>query len=58
MTDFNFSVKITANNNEEAKKILTALFDIKKQLSTDDLCLFAEAIKKNPSLIKKAKMFL
>lgn len=58
MQTFEFKVKIQANDNEEAKKILTALFDIKKSLNTDDLLLFAKAIKEKPSLVKKAKMFI
>lgn len=58
MQTFEFKVKIQANNNEEAKKILTALFDIKKAVSTEDLMLFAKAVKEKPGLIKKAKMFI
>lgn len=58
MEIFEFKVKIQAKDNDEAKKILTALFDIKKAVSAEDLLLFAGAIKKNPSLVKKAKMFL
>ena len=58
MEAFEFKVKIQAKDNEEAKKILTALFDIKKAVSTDDLILFAKAIKEKPSLVKKARMFI
>ena len=58
METFEYKVKIQAKTSTEAKKILSALFDIKKALPTEDLFLFAEAIKEKPSLIKKAKMFL
>jgi len=58
MQTFEFTVKIQATNNEQAKQILTAMFDIKKTLSTEDLFLFAKAIKEKPQLIKKAKMFI
>jgi len=58
MQPFEFKVKIQASDNAQAKKILTALFDIKKGLSDKDLFLFAKAVKEKPNLIKKAKMFL
>ncbi len=58
METFEYKVKIQAKDSSEAKKVLSVLFDIKKALSTEDLFLFAEAVKKKPSLIKKAKMFL
>jgi len=55
---FEFKVKIQAKNNEQAKKLLKAMFDIKKALKDDDLLLLAKSLKDNPSLIKKAKLFL
>jgi len=58
MATFEYKVKIQAKDSSEAKKILTALFDIKKSVSTDDLFLFAGAVKKNPKLVNKAKMFI
>jgi len=58
MAQFEFKVKIQATDNEQAKKVLTAMFDIKKALSDSDLFLFAKSIKEKPNLIKKAKMFL
>ena len=58
MQNHEFKVQIQADTNEKAKKILTALFDIKKSVSDSDLLLFADAIKKNPKLVKKAKMFM
>jgi len=58
MPTFDFKVKIQAKDNTEAKKILKALFDIKKAVNTDDLLFFSSAIVKKPGLVKKAKMFL
>lgn len=58
MQIFEYKVKIQAEDSVEAKKILTALFDIKKSVSTEDLLFFAKAVKEKPSLVKKAKMFL
>jgi hypothetical protein len=58
MQTFEYKVKIQAKDSKEAKQILTALFDIKKAVSTADLLVFSKAIKEKPSLVKKAKMFL
>jgi len=58
METFEFKVKIQAKSNDEAKRILTAMFDIKKAVSVEDLQFFADAITKNPGLVKKAKMFM
>lgn len=58
MQSFEFKVKINASDNKEARQILTAMFDIKKSVSTEDLLLFAKAVKEKPNLVKKAKMFL
>lgn len=55
---FEFKVKIQADSNGQAKKLLKAMFDIKKALKDDDLLLLAKSLKDNPSLIKKAKIFL
>ncbi len=55
---FEFKVNIQAVNNEKAKKLLAAMFEIKKVLSDEDLLLLAEKLKKNPELIKKAKRFM
>jgi hypothetical protein len=58
MPNFEFKVKIQAENRDEAKKVLAGMFDIKKAVSTEDLIFFATAIKEKPSLVKKAKMFI
>ena len=58
MQAFEYKVKIQAKDHNEAKQILTALFDIKKAVSSKDLMVFAKAIKEKPSLVKRAKMFL
>jgi hypothetical protein len=58
MPTFEFKVKIQANNSDEAKHILNALFDIKKSVETKDLILFANKVKEKPGLVKKAKKFL
>ena len=58
MPTFEYKVKIQANNSDEAKKILAALFDIKKSVETEDLIFFAQKVKEKPGLVKKAKKFL
>ncbi len=58
MPSFEFKVKIQAKDNAEAKKILAAMFDIKKSVTTEDLLIFSKAVKEKPGLVKKAKMFL
>ena len=58
MKKIEFRVNVQAENEEEAKKILTALFEIKKALSTKDLLKIAELIKKKPGLINKVKAFI
>lgn len=62
MTTFEYKVKIEAQSPEEAKEILQAMFDLMKttrqELSTRDFIEFARKIKKKPSLVKKAKMFI
>jgi len=55
---FEFKVKIQSSTNANAKQALKAMFDIKKALKEEDLLLLAESLKNNPSLIKRAKMFL
>lgn len=58
MPTFEYKVKIQATNSDEAKQILSALFDIKKSVETDDLIFFAQKVKEKPGLVKKAKKFL
>lgn len=58
MPTFEYKVKIQANDSNEAKQILSALFDIKKSVETDDLIFFAQKVKEKPGLVKKAKKFL
>jgi hypothetical protein len=58
MQTFEYKVKIKAQNPAEAKRILAALFKIKKAVTTDDLMLFSDAIEKDPGLVKKAKYFI
>ncbi len=58
MGTFEYNVKVQAKDSAEAVRILTALMDIKKSMSADDLILFARKVKENPTLIQKAKLFL
>jgi len=58
MEKFEFKVKIQASSNARAKMLLAAMFEIKKVLSDDDLLLLAKKLKKNPSLVNKAKRFM
>ena len=53
-----FNVEIEAPTYKRAKEVLEALFDIKTAVTDDDLIKFAKAIKKKPSLINRAKMFI
>ena len=62
MKTFDFKVKIEAQDQDEARKILQAMFDLMKttrsELSTQDFIDFAKKIKEKPALVKKAKMFI
>jgi hypothetical protein len=62
MTTFEFKVKIEAENNDEARALLQAMFDLMKttrsELSTAEFIDFAKKIKSKPSLVRKAKMFI
>lgn len=58
MEKFEFKVRIQAKSEQDAVKILTALFDIKKAISDEELLKVAEVIKKKPNLVKKLKAFL
>ena len=62
MATFDFKVKIEAESIEEARKILASMFDIMKtvrgETSTEDFIDFAEKLKAQPTLVKKAKMFI
>lgn len=62
MTAFEFKVKIDAESNEEARKVLTAMFDIMKTIrsetSTKEFIEFGLKLKDKPSLVRKAKMFI
>jgi len=62
MTTFEFKVKIEAENNDEARALLQAMFDLMKttrsELSTNEFIDFAKKIKAKPSLVRKAKMFI
>jgi hypothetical protein len=62
MKTFEFKVKIEAESNEEARKVLSAMFDIMKTIrnetSTGEFIEFAGKLKAKPSLVRKAKMFI
>jgi hypothetical protein len=62
MTTFEFKVKIDAQNQNEAREVLQAMFDLMKttrnELSTKDFIDFAKKIKEKPGLVRKAKMFI
>lgn len=62
MNNFEFKVKIEAENPQQAKQILQGMFDlmktVRRELSTDDFISFSAKIKNKPSLIHKAKLFL
>lgn len=62
MQRFDFTVIIEAENREEARDVLLAMFDImktiRKETSTKDFIDFGNKLKNKPSLVKKAKMFI
>lgn len=62
MKTFEFKVKIEALSADEAREILQAMFDLMKttreELSTKDFIDFSKKIKAQPSLVRKAKMFI
>ena len=62
MSTFEFKVKIDAEDNDQAKEILAGMFDImktaRKETSTKDFLAFANKIKTDPSLVRRAKMFI
>jgi len=62
MPTYDFKVKIEAENIEEARKVLASMFDIMKTIrretSTRDFIDFGAKLKANPTLVKKAKMFI
>jgi hypothetical protein len=62
MATYEFKVKIEADTPEEAKEILSAMFDLMKttrsELSTRDFIEFARKIKAKPGLVRKAKFFI
>ena len=58
MQTHQLTIHIEAGSSQEAQEIVSALLDIKKALTKDDLMLFSKAIKKKPSLVQKAKMFI
>ena len=62
MKAFEFTVNIEAEDKEEARNILLSMFDImktaRKETSTKDFIQFATKIRENPSLVKRAKLFI
>jgi hypothetical protein len=62
MTTFDFTVKIEAENRDEARDVLLAMFDImktvRKETSTKEFIDFGNKLREKPSLVKKAKMFI
>ena len=62
MKTFDFQVKIEAQNQDEAREVLTAMFDILKtvrsETSTKDFISFAKSLKAKPALVGKAKLFM
>jgi len=62
MATFQYKVNIDADNDAEAKQVLSSMFDIMKTVrnrtSTKDFIAFATALKNKPSLVDKAKLFM
>jgi len=58
MSEFNFNVKIESENIDKAKEALSAMLDLKKTLTHDDLVGLAKKIKAKPGVIAMAKKLL
>jgi hypothetical protein len=62
MPAFDFRVKVEAVNIDEARRVLSSMFDIMKtvrdETSTTEFIEFAEKLKAQPSLVKTAQMFI
>lgn len=58
MPQFEYKFKVTAVNDETAKKIMVALSKLVKNVKADDLTMLADKIEANPGLIDTAKKFL
>ena len=58
MEEYGFNVNIQAKDNGEAAKIVAALIDLKKLMTTEDLLLFVKKVKADPKLIQRAKLFI
>lgn len=62
MNPYEFKVKIEAETPEQAKALLTAMFDLMKtakaQTSAADFIRMATKIKAQPALVKQAMMFI
>lgn len=62
MATYDFTVKIEAENRDEARDVLLSMFDIMKtvrrETSTKEFIEFGAKLKNKPSLVRKAKMFI
>ena len=58
MEIFEFKIKIEASTNERAREALSAMIDLKKSMSHEDLILFSKKVKADPGLIQTAKKWL
>lgn len=58
MEQHKFQFSIEAETHEKAKEVAQALSNIYKNASNDDIIKLANAVTKNPSLIKKALNYL
>gem|GEM_PF-3194701 len=61
-SNFPFNVQIEAQNQEQAKDLLNAALTmmkvVKNHTSAKEFCTMVKKITDNPSLIKKAMLFL
>lgn len=56
--EYQITIGIEAESQPKAVAIAKALADIKNTLKEDDLLELAILLKKNPGIVKTAKMFL
>lgn len=57
MAQFEYKIKFEATDQAESVKKVSALVDIVKSLSTEDLIYIAEMSKKKPKWVEKAKPY-
>jgi hypothetical protein len=56
--EYTFKFTVQANSQEDANETIKAIDKIYKNVENQDLIKLANAVERNPSLVKKALSFL